>query len=123
MLLPLIGPRLHGWLDDLVALLYVAGALILGLHGLALTVALGGAAVHFTLTRLTNYPQGTLKLIPFRVHAFIELSEGIAVLAATWLLVHDAAALERGFLTVMGLTQFGAFALSDYSWPPPLSPR
>jgi hypothetical protein len=121
MLLPLIGSRLHGWLDDLVALLYVAGALLLGLHGLALVVALGGAAVHFTLTRLTNYPQGTLKLIPFRVHAFIELTEGIAVLAAIWLLLHDATALERGFLTVMGLTQFGAFALSDYSWSPPLS--
>ena len=118
MLLPLIGPRLHGWLDDLVALLYVAGALLLGLHGLALVVALGGAAVHFTLTRLTNYPQGTLKLIPFRVHAFIELAEGIAVLAATWLLLHDLPALERGFLTVMGLSQFGAFALSDYAWPP-----
>jgi hypothetical protein len=114
MLYPLIGPRLHGWLDDLVSLLYVVGAFALGLHGAALTITLGGAAVHFALTRLTNYPQGTLKLIPFRVHAFIELGEGMAVLAATWLLARDAPSAACAFLTLMGLSQFVAFGFSDY---------
>src|SRR4051812_21265514 len=76
MLFPLIGPRLHGWLDDLVALLYVAGALALGLSGPARLVAFGGALIHFTLTRVTNYPQGTWKLLSFRTHAFVELGEG-----------------------------------------------
>ena len=114
MLYPLIGPRLHGWLDDVVALLYIGGAFAVGLHGLALAVALAGAAVHFSLTRLTDYPQGTLKVIPFRVHAFIELGEGIAVLAATWLLVSDATLSGRAFLTFMGLSQLVAFGFSDY---------
>jgi hypothetical protein len=114
MLYPLIGPRLHGWLDDVVALLYVAGSLALGLRGAALAVALIGAAVHFLLTRLTDYPQGTFKLIPFRVHAFVELGEGIFVLAATWLLAGEAPLLWRAFLSSMGATQFVAFGFSDY---------
>ncbi|HEY2901824.1 MAG TPA: hypothetical protein VGL59_14675 [Polyangia bacterium] len=114
MLYPLIGPRLHGWLDDLVSLLYIAGAFAVGLRGAALVVALAAAAVHFSLTRLTNYPQGTLKLIPFRVHAFIELGEGIAVLVATWLVLAHAPTLTRAFLTLMGASQFVAFGFSDY---------
>jgi hypothetical protein len=113
MLYPLIPPRLHGWLDDLVVLLYVAGALLLGLRGPALAVALAGAAVHFTLTRLTDYPQGTWKLIPFRVHAFIELGEGLLVLGATSLL-SGLALPARLFLLFMGVSQLVAFGFSDY---------
>jgi hypothetical protein len=120
MLFPLIGVRLHGWLDDVVVLVYLAGAFALGLGGGALAVAVGGAIVHFTLTRLTNYPQGTFKLIPFRTHAFIELGEGLAVLAATFVVVGDRPFAQRLFLGLMGASQLGAFAFSDYrtTWPP-----
>ena len=114
MVFPLVGVRLHGWLDDLVALTYGAGALALGLHGAALAIAIGGAIIHFTLTRLTDYPQGTFKLIPFRVHAFIELGEGLAVLAASLAFAADRPLAQRLFLGAMGLSQLGAFALSKY---------
>lgn len=120
MIFPLIGARLHGWLDDLVVLIYLAGAFALGLAGVTFAIALGGAIVHFLLTRLTDYPQGTFKLIPFRVHAFIELGEGMAVLAASLALAADRPLAQRLFLGAMGVSQLGAFALSDYrsSTPP-----
>jgi hypothetical protein len=117
MLYPLIGPRLHGWLDELVALTYLVGAWLLHLTGAALAIAVGGALLHFALTRLTAYPQGTWKLIPFRTHAFIELGEGVLVLAATWLVAGAAPLAARLFLTFMGGTQFLAFGFSDYRAP------
>jgi hypothetical protein len=117
MLFPLIPARLHGWLDDVVVLLYLVGAFVVGLRGTALAIAVSGAAVHFALTRLTNYPQGTFKLIPFRVHAFIELAEGLAVLAATLAFAGDRPLAQRLFLMLMGASQLGAFALSDYGPP------
>lgn len=118
MLFPLIGVRLHGWLDELVAGIYVLGVVLLGLHDGARAAALAGAAVHFTLTRLTRYPQGTFKLIPFRMHAFIELGEGLGLLAAALLLTAPTTpAPARLFLGFMGLTQVGAFAFSDYTTP------
>jgi urease accessory protein UreF len=117
VIFPVIGARLHGWLDDLVALTYVAGALAFGLRGAALAIAIGGALVHFALTRLTNYPQGAIKLIPFRVHAYIELAEGLAVLAASLAFAADRPLAQRLFLGAMGASQLGAFALSDYDWP------
>lgn len=114
MLFPLIGVRLHGWLDELVAGTYVLGVVVLGLHGAARIAALAGAVVHFLLTRLTRYPQGTFKLIPFRTHAFIELGEGLG-LAAAALALTTAPPAARIFLAFMGLTQFVAFAFSDYA--------
>ena len=125
MLFPLIGPRLHGWLDDVVVLVYLVGAFALGLSGGALAIAVGGAILHFALTRFTDYPQGTFKVIPFRVHAFIELGEGLAVLAATLAFTGDRPLVQRLFLGVMGASQLGAFALSDYSTPrtPSTPPR
>jgi hypothetical protein len=114
MLLPLIGARLHGWLDELVVVLYLVGAILIHLHGAALGVGLAGAAVHFLLTRFTDYPRGTFRRIPFRTHAFIELAEGLTIIVVTtWLLTsHPPAA--RTFLIVMGLSQLGAFAFSNY---------
>lgn len=109
-----IPPRLHGWLDDLVALTYLAGWWLLGLTGVAAAVAWGGAVAHFLLTRLTDYPQGTWKVLPFRAHAFIELGEGILVLAATWLLMPDVSPAARAFLSFMGASQLIAFSFSDY---------
>ena len=122
MLFPIIGVRLHGWLDDLVVLVYLAGAYALGLGGVALGIALGGAAVHFLLTRFTAYTQGTFKLIPFRVHAFIELGEGIAVLAATLAFTAAEPTGVRLFLGAMGVSQFGAFGFSDYGARAPRVP-
>jgi hypothetical protein len=117
VLYPLIGARLHGWLDDLVALTYLVGCWALQLTGAALAVALLGAAVHFLLTRFTDYPQGWIKVLPFRAHAFIELAEGMAVLAAAALIGSAAPPLARGFLALMGFSQVTAFAISDYRWP------
>ena len=118
MIYPLIGPRLHGWLDDSVAVVYLAGVLVLRLSGAALAIAVGGAVVHFLLTRLTDYPQGTFKVLSFRTHAFVELGEGLAVLGGTALFV--PAAPVRLFLIAMGVSQLLAFGFSDYR---PVSPR
>jgi hypothetical protein len=114
MLYAIIGARLHGILDEVVAAVYVLGAYVLGLHGAALGVALGGASVHFLLTRFTDYPEGTWKVIPFRVHAFIELGEGLLVLSAVAVLLGASPPATRGFLAAMGASQFAAFGFSDY---------
>jgi hypothetical protein len=114
MLYPLIGARLHGWLDDLVVALYVLGAILIPLSGAALAVALAGAVVHFLLTRFTDYPHGTVRWIPFRTHAFVELGEGIAVIVVLALVPALHARVTGTFLFLMGLSQLGAFAFSNY---------
>jgi hypothetical protein len=117
VLFPWLGVRLHGWLDEIVAILYLLGAYSLHLHGVALGVAIVAAIVHFSLARFTRYPRGTWGLISFRTHAFIELGEGLGVLAATLLLLGDEPTVVRLFLAIMGTGQLIAFSFSDYRWP------
>jgi len=104
-------------LDELVVLLYMFGIVALDMRGAALTIALSAGILHFALARFTDYPRGTIRRIPFRTHALLELAEGVLVLAATWALCGDERAAPHGYLTLMGVTQLGAFALSDYRWP------
>jgi hypothetical protein len=118
VLFALIGVRLHGWLDDVVVLVYLAGTIVFGLYGAAALIALAGASVHFVLTRLTDYAQGSWRLLPFRGHAFVELAEGVGVLAASLALTTSHPPAARVFLTAMGAAQLGAFAFSDYGARP-----
>jgi len=119
VLYPLLGVRLHGWLDDLAVAIYLVGLYVLGAHGPAVVIGLGAATVHLALARFTRYPQGTWGLISFRTHAWVELTEGALVVAGTLLLVPASEFALRVFLLTMGIAQFGAFALSDYRWPVP----
>jgi hypothetical protein len=73
---------------------------------------------HFLLTRFTNYRQGTIRIIPFRAHAFIELGEGVIVLGAAGLLFGQPI-MARFFLALMGASQLVAFSFSDYADTPP----
>jgi hypothetical protein len=116
MLISLLPARLHGWLDDLASLSYLAAALFLGFEGAALALVLLGAMVHLLNTRLTDYPQGSIKVYPLRVHAYIELCEGAAMLAgavglsalSTW---------QHAALYLFGLSQIGAALTSDLTPP------
>lgn len=111
MIRPLIGARLHGWLDDLVVLIYAAAAFA-HFHGAALRITVSAALLHLVLTRITDYPQGTYRLIGFRTHGFVELCEGLAVASAAWTFT---AGPERIFLVLMGASQLAAFSFSDYT--------
>jgi hypothetical protein len=118
VLIRLIPIRVHAYLDDAVVLTYLMGAFILDLRGTAIAIALVGALMHFFITRFTDYPAGVVRLLGTRTHAFVELAEGILVLAATWtLLAPDTPTKHRVFLTLLGISQLVGFAFTDYRWP------
>jgi hypothetical protein len=86
MLVRWIPVRLHGWLDEVATASYMGAAFLGGFEGLAFWTLLFGAALHFTNTRLTDYPQGQLKAYSLATHAKIELGEGLIMLGAAPLL-------------------------------------
>lgn len=119
MIFPFINPKIHGWLDDLVVLTYLMGAFVLKLHGTPMLIAMFGGAVHFFNARITDYPQGSLKLIRFKTHAYVELVEGILVLLGVAFLTAGEPFEARAFLVFLGVSQLVAFSFSDYRWPLP----
>jgi hypothetical protein len=114
-MIPLIPPRLHGWLDEAVPPIYVAIALFLQLHGAALALLVYCALQHFAATRITDYPRGSWPLISFSVHAQFDLLEGLLFIAGAYFLASETTA-TRATLAALGVLQMGAFVFSDTRW-------
>jgi hypothetical protein len=118
MIVRWIPVRLHGWLDEVATASYIGAAFFGGFEGLAFWFLLFGAALHFTNTRLTDYPQGQLALYPLATHAKIELGEGVFMLGAAALL--PGLLLEQQLtLVVFGVSQVLAAIASDTRLPAP----
>jgi hypothetical protein len=117
MLFPFLPVRLHGWLDEVATLSYLAVAFAFGFEGAGFWLLLLAALVHFTNTRLTDYPQGQLKAYTLATHAKIELTEGLALLGAAALLA-SSPELQRILLAVLGGSQLLAALTAQTRWPP-----
>ncbi|HEV3191199.1 MAG TPA: hypothetical protein VGY54_11910 [Polyangiaceae bacterium] len=115
-MIPLIPPRLHGWLDEAVPPIYVAIALLIPLHGVALALLVYCALQHFAATRITDSPRGSWPLISFPMHARFDLLEGLLLIAGAYFLAGETIT-ARATLATLGVLQVGAFALSDTRWP------
>jgi hypothetical protein len=115
-MIPLIPPRLHGWLDETVPPIYVAIALLIPPHGAALALLVYCALQHFAVTRITDYPRGSWPLISFPMHARFDLLEGLLLIAGAYFLASETT-VTRATLATFGVLQVGAFAFSDTRWP------
>jgi ABC-type amino acid transport system permease subunit len=75
------------------------------------TYALG--AVHLILTLFTNFDAGLFKIIPLRVHGYIEFIVGIALIVLAFTLFMDNAN-GRVFYTCFGLAVLLTWLFTDY---------
>lgn len=112
MIYPVLRARLHGWLDDMAALVSLVGAYLFALAGPALVVFVVAAGAQFAVARLTDYPHGSVRLLPLRLHAFVELGLGLALFAAAALLA-QVTLPQRLFLCAIAGWQVTAFVLAD----------
>lgn len=111
----ILNPRVHGYIDYLVVLYFLAAPGLFGFSGLPATIFYVLAAAHLTLTLLTAYPLGVVKLIPFPLHGGIELLVGIALVALPWTLgFANTELLARNIYVLSGAVLFVAWLITDY---------
>lgn len=111
----ILNPRVHGYIDYLVVLYFLAAPSLFGFSGLPATIFYVLAAAHLTLTLLTAYPLGVVKLIPFPLHGGIELLAGIALVALPWVLgFANTEMLARNIYVLSGAVLFVAWLITDY---------
>lgn len=76
----------HGLLDYFFGIALATSPWLLGLHhnssATTLAVVLGVGTLLYSL--LTNYEFGVIRVIPFRIHLFIDWVAGIFLLTAPW---------------------------------------
>lgn len=116
-MLGLIPPKVHRVLDFvMVAIFGLAPFLLVELEGNTLMLSYGLAAVHLVMTLLTRFPGDSPRPIPFRIHGFIELAVGVALVALplirSW--THDA----RPYYLATGAAILIVWVLSRYEDAP-----
>lgn len=114
-MMKILNPRVHGYIDYLAVLYFLAAPSLFGFTGLPATIFYVLAAAHLILTLLTAYPLGVVKIIPFPLHGAIELLAGIALVALPWLLgFANSDVLARNIYVASGAVLFVAWLVTDY---------
>lgn len=108
----IISPTQHGYFDYVTVVLFLVAPTFIGLTGMAGTIAYALAGIHLAVTLVTDFPLGIAKLLPFRVHGWVERVVGPTLVLLPFILSFEGPA--RGFYIVVGLVIILLGVLTDY---------
>jgi hypothetical protein len=108
----------HGIVDYMIVIFLLVSPTLFDLtYQTTLFVYLVGA-IYFTLTTLTDFEYGVVKLIPVRLRQVLELMVGIAIMVSPFFLPHLATAknsFELFFLEGLGIAVILIWFATDFS--------
>lgn len=110
-----ITPTIHGYLDYLTVVVFLAAPKLLGLDGLPAWLCWTLAAVHMALTLVTDFPLGWRPWLPFWIHGWVERIVGPALVLIAFLPNFSSSSSAFGFYLFMGLVIVAVGWLTDYS--------
>jgi hypothetical protein len=106
---------IHGILDYLTVVFLIGT----GLSGFfspyfsKLVVILG--VVHLILTILTNFKLGLIKIIPMKIHGFVELAVSIVLLPTPFILGFSDETPAKYFTWIFAVVVFCLYLLTNYA--------
>lgn len=108
----LINPKIHGILDYCVVLFLWLSAPLLAFTPWVVKFTFVLGFVHLLLTVFTDFPVGGFKVLPFRIHGFIELVVAIVLVVSPWFL--NLNSVDKVFYVAFGIAVFLTWILTDY---------
>jgi hypothetical protein len=102
----------HGILDYVTVALFALAPSLFGFAGTAALISYALAAIHLTMTLLTDMPLGVIKVIPMKLHSIVEMLVG-PVLVIGALALPKLVTGGRGFFVAVGAVIFVVWLLSD----------
>ncbi|MGA8169258.1 MAG: hypothetical protein WB816_00235 [Methylocystis sp.] len=110
-----ITATIHGYLDYLTVVVFLAAPKLLGLDGLPALLSWTLAGVHLALTLITDFPLGWRPWLPFWIHGWVERIVGPALVLIAFLPNISSSGLAFGFYLFIGLVIVAVGWLTDYS--------
>lgn len=107
--------RLHGYLDYLTVLIFLAAPAVLGFGGLPAKLAWLLAGVHLAMTLVTKFPLGVFRRLAFTLHGWVERIVGPALIAVAFLPDIFSVKPAFAFFAGMGLVIIAVGWLTDYA--------
>lgn len=111
MKLQFLNPTLHGILDYLAAGALIVLPFLLGFDGIELWLSVAGGAGLILYSLITDYQFGLAKLIPYNLHLVCDVSAGLALLIAPFILGFGPAATI--YYPIMAIGVFAVVAVSN----------
>ncbi len=110
----IISSKVHGILDYATVVFLLAAPTLFQMEGALSTFTYVLAGVHFSLTALTAFEPGLIKLIPFKLHGIIEFVVAIALAGvAIWFKSNDNE-LGLYFYLSLAIVIMIVFLLTDF---------
>jgi hypothetical protein len=110
----LLSPRIHGILDYVVVVAFLGSPTLLHLSGTPALIAYVLAGVHLTLTLVTAFPLGVIKLVPLSIHGALELVVSVSLVPLPWILGFASDVTARNFYAGAGIVIFTTWFITDY---------
>lgn len=110
----ILTPKIHGYLDYGVVILFLTAPTLFGLTGIPAIVAYTLAVVHLLVTVVTIFPLGIVQLLPLPLHGAIELVVSFTLIALPWILGFALDLAARNFYIAAGVLIFAVWLVTDY---------
>jgi hypothetical protein len=106
----------HGVIDYVSVVGLLLAPTLFGLAGPAAILAYALAGIHLTMTVLTAFPAGLVKLVPLKLHGMVEIVVGLSLVVLPWVLggVADLGSVGRLFYTGFGAVLIAVWFVTDY---------
>jgi hypothetical protein len=111
----ILNSSIHGIIDYAVVLFLWLSPTLFALSRTIATLAYILGGVHLALTIFTDFKYGVIKIIPLKIHGWIELAVGILLVATPLILQtsHDSA-VDKYFFVLFGVAVLLTWLISDY---------
>jgi hypothetical protein len=112
-----INNKVHGFLDYLTVTAFVAIPSSLGLEGIPAYLSYTLACVHFLMTALTKFEFGIVKVLPLKLHKWVELAVGPTLVVIPWVLGFAGDIEARAVFMAAGVVIILVGQFSQYKSP------
>ena len=110
----LLGPRIHGYVDVAMILIFALAPFVVGLGGPPALISWGLALVFLILVVATRYPMGAAKQIPFVAHGIVELVIAVFLAVLPRMGGYAPGSPARRFYWTMAIIIAVVWLITDY---------
>lgn len=111
-------PSFHGILDYILVIFFLLAPSLFTLTPTVGIISYLLGVIHLMLTLFTNFPMGVKKIIPFRIHGFIELVIAVILIAMPALMGESVTFYDSLFFIITGAVILLIWFLSRYKQAP-----
>lgn len=111
-------PAFHGILDYILVIFFLLAPSLFTLTPTVGIISYLLGVIHLMLTLFTNFSLGIKKIIPFRIHGFIELVVAVILIAMPALMGESLTFYDSLFFIITGAVILIIWILSRYKQTP-----